>query len=237
MKITIIAVADIHSPHYLPLFNASINGLLNREADVIILAGDIVDGGDVTMVRPVINTLNRLIGKMGLRIPIVSVFGNEEYMGLEEKFRSMYPEIIWLDDNYVTLSIKNKNICIVGSRGVLRKPTSWQRRNIPNIEHIYETRLNKIKNSIKECNKQYLTILVTHYAPTYLTLYGENPAIYNYLGYPIIEKLPTEMRPRIALHGHAHNASKLYANVNSVDVYNVSLVARKGLTIINIHTL
>lgn len=234
-RISIAAVADIHSPHYLPLFSASINSLLNREVDLVILAGDIVDGGNAYMAKPVINILSKFAEKKGSSIPIVAVFGNEEYIGLEEKFKDMYPEITWLDDSNTTLNIKNNDICITGSRGVLKKPTSWQRRNIPNIEYIYKVRLSKIRNNIKECNKQGISVLVTHYASTYMTLYGERTETYVYLGYPIIETLPAELRPRISLHGHAHNASRVYANVNNVDVYNVSLIARKGLTIIDIN--
>ncbi len=235
MTISIIAVADIHAPYYLPLFSASINSLLNKEFDIIILAGDIVDHGNINMVKPVIDILIKFMKRMGTEIPILAIFGNEEYIGLEERFKGMYPEIKWLNDEYVTLNVKNINLCVVGSRGILKRPTSWQRRNIPNVENLYEMRLNKIKNMLRECNKQDISILATHYATTYATLYGENTKIYNYLGYPIIESLSVDMRPRLSLHGHAHNASKLYANVNGVDIYNVSLVARKSVTVIDIN--
>lgn len=235
MRISIIAAADIHSPYYLPLFSVSINSILNKEFDLIILAGDIVNNGNVNMVKPVVDVLTKFIKRLGTEIPIMAVFGNEEYIGLEEKFESTYPEIVWLNDEYVTLRIKNVSVCIAGSRGILRKPTSWQRRNIPDVEHMYEARLNKIKSILKECSGQSISILVTHYASTYATLYGENPVIYSYLGYPIIESLPVDVRPKISIHGHAHNASRLYANVNSVDIYNVSLVARKGVAVIDVN--
>lgn len=235
MKISIIAVSDIHSPYYLPLFSVSINSLLNKEFDMIVLAGDVVDNGNVDMIKPVVDILTRIIKRKSTRvIPIVAVFGNEEYMGFEDKFRTRYPEIVWINDEYVTLNVKDTNFCIVGSRGVLKKPTPWQRRNIPSVERVYEARLNKIKSILRECSKQGISILVTHYASTYATLYGENPAIYEYLGYPLIESLSIDVRPRISIHGHAHNASRLHANVNGVDVYNVSLVARKGVTVIDV---
>uniref|UniRef100_A0A7J3JR71 Metallophosphoesterase n=1 Tax=Ignisphaera aggregans TaxID=334771 RepID=A0A7J3JR71_9CREN len=235
MKMSIIAAADIHSPYYLPLFSVSISSILNKEFDLIILAGDVVNNGNVDMVKPVVDVLTKFIKRLGTEIPIIAVFGNEEYIGLEEKFESAYPEIVWLNDEYVTLRIKNVGVCIAGSRGILRKPTSWQRRNIPDVEHMYEARLNKIKSILKECSRQSISILVTHYASTYVTLYGENPVIHNYLGYPVIESLPVDGRPKISIHGHAHNASRLYANVNGVDVYNVSLIARKGVTVINVN--
>jgi len=234
MKISLLAVADIHSPRYLPLFAASINSLLNKQFDLIILAGDIVENGSPEMLKPVIEIINRLMNRVGMKIPIISIFGNEEYMGRESLFREVSNELIWLDDEYRVIEIKNKNLCIIGSRGVLKKPTPWQKKNIPDIYQIYQKRLDRIKNMIIECSKYDISILVTHYASSFITLYGENPVIYDYLGYPLIENLQMIPRPKIAIHGHAHNSKRLYAFVNGVQVYNVSLIANKNVSIIEV---
>lgn len=148
----------------------------------MVLAGDVVDGGNVEISKPVIDALTKLASAKNRRsIPIAAAFGNEEYMGLEEMFKGRYPEVIWIDDEYFMLDIKSTSICIVSSRGALRKPTSWRRRNTHGIECIYETRLNRIKNSLRECNRQSISILVAHYASTHATLHGESSAIYDYL--------------------------------------------------------
>ncbi len=234
MKISLLAVADIHSPRYLPLFIASINSLLNKQFDLIILAGDIVENGSPEMLKPVIEVLNRLMNKIGLRIPIISVFGNEEYIGREELFKNVSNELTWLDDEYEVIEIRNRTICIIGSRGVLRRPTPWQRKNVPEIHQIYQKRLNRIKNMIIECSRYDTSILVTHYASSFSTLYGEKTAIYDYLGYPLIENLYTTPKPKIAIHGHAHNSKRPYALVNGIQIYNVSLVANKNVSIIEL---
>ncbi len=229
----ILAVADIHSPHYLHLFIASISKLDPSTIDLIILAGDSVDRGNVSALRPVIEVLSRF--KKGHDIPLVAVFGNEEYFDRENKFVQHYPEITWLNDEYRVVALQNGvELCIVGSRGVLQKPTSWQSRHIPNIHRIYRERIKRLRELLRECRTRGTTLLVTHYAPTYATVYGEPHAIYSYLGYQLLESLHADEIPRIAIHGHAHNAKVLKAVVNGVEVYNVALPARRDVTLINI---
>ncbi len=232
--ISILAVADIHSPRYLHNFIASLHRVRIENLDLIVLAGDIVDRGNVSAFKPVLDVLNTRILR-NREIPMIAVFGNEEYMDREVEFYRKYNTVKWLNDEKIILRIQNQDICIVGSRGSLQKPTSWQERNIPNIANIYRDRLEKIKCLLRECRSLTpLTILVTHYATTFVTVKGEPVSVYPYLGVQFIEKLSQNEKPIIAIHGHAHNAKNVYAVVNGVEVYNVSLPARNGVTLIRI---
>ncbi|MCI4436410.1 MAG: metallophosphoesterase [Ignisphaera sp.] len=233
VEINILSFSDTHGVQYLPLLVSSLNALHNRDLDLVVMAGDIADRGRVESASPIIEVLKRFF-KDFLNVPkIVAVFGNEEYMGSEELFIERFKDVVWINDTYIKINVKGIDICIVGSRGVLKRPTQWQERNIPNIREIYSQRLRVLAENIAMCRQlRYYTILVTHYASTYATVYGESPAIYPYLGYPIIEEL--SVKPHIAIHGHAHNATRLEAVVDGVKVYNVALPARKGVTLIKV---
>jgi len=231
----ILAVADIHSPQYLYMFVASISKLssINNRIDLVILAGDIVDRGNVSAMRPVLDALKKIT--QHYEAPLVAVFGNEEYFAYEAEFLKRYPEVIWLNDDYRIVTLQNgMELCIVGSRGVLNRPTAWQSRHIPNIYRIYRERIKKLRELLKSCREHGTTLLVTHYAPTYATVYGEPHTIYSFLGYQLLETLNSNECPHIAIHGHAHNAKVLQAIVNGVNVYNVALPARRDVTVIEL---
>lgn len=236
--ISIAAIADVHSPRYLPLLIASVNSLSVKGAiiDLVIFAGDIVESNSISQLKLVVKVISKFKNIQGSTPPIIAVFGNEEYMGFEQTYISKYPEIAWVNDDYKIINISDREICIVGSRGVLMEATPWQKRNIPDIKTLYTSRLEKIKNMLSACKDRgtSITLLVTHYAPTFATLLGESPSIYKYLGYPVIERLSDTARPDIAIHGHAHNATRTFAIVRGVEVYNVSLPATKNLTLIKI---
>lgn len=234
MVITIAAVADIHSPKYLPLFTASVNDIRikNKAVDLIIFAGDVVDKNSIHNLNLVIMVAKKLTNRCGNTPQMIAVFGNEEYIGFEHEYVRKYPEITWINDELKVLNINNVEICIVGSRGVLMQATAWQRKNLPNIDSVYANRVEKIKEHLKICKNYSFTILVTHYASSYTTVYGEPSTVYKFLGFPLIDTIDKKLRPNIAVHGHAHNALVTSATIDGTAIYNVSLPANKKVTII-----
>ncbi len=232
--VKILATSDIHSPHFLPLFIASLSQVPFNEIELVILAGDLVDKGRIEMLKPVIEVLKKHLQNND--VPIVAVFGNEEYMDRENAFIERYPEIHWVSDSVLRLQLRSGiDICIVGSRGVLLRPTKWQSKHIPSIHEIYRERLKRLRELLRVCRDScQFVVLVTHYASSFVTVNGEPPSIHQYLGYPLIEHLGENEKPHLAIHGHAHNSKVLHAVVNGVPVYNVALPARKGVTLIEL---
>jgi len=229
--VRILCFADVHSPRYFTLFAASLAKVDLKNVEVVIMAGDIVEKGRVEALKPVIDVLRRHVPSK----PVYAVFGNEEYFDMEKAFTDSYPEITWLNDNAVEVEVEGVRLCIVGSRGILSRPTHWQAKHIPGIHEIYRARVRRLMHILSRCREQCdKVILATHYACSYATIKGEPPSIYPYLGYPLIETLPPAARPDIAVHGHAHNAKVLRALVNSVEVHNVAVPARGGVTLLNI---
>lgn len=77
-------------------------------------------------------------------------------------------------------------------------------------------------------------MLITHYAPTFLTVKGEPERIYPFMGSQLMEKVVKEVKPDVVIHAHAHNARVVEASIGSTKIYNVSLPARKGITQVEI---
>jgi len=232
----IAAVSDIHGRKYLPLYIKSLNEIRHVLNDIIVLvlAGDIVLKGDVNSASDVVRiTLNTLKSK-----PIIACIGNEEYDSILDELFRRYNKITWLNDNYFTLNVENMKIALIGSRGALDRPTPWQRRHIPRIEKVYRERVEKIERLIEETKRTHdVIVLITHYAPTFKTLKGEPQRIWPEMGSSRLEEVIIKTKPHLVIHGHAHNSKVLYAEIDGVKVYNVSLPATKRITLINLREI
>ncbi|TRM78226.1 metallophosphoesterase [Sulfolobus sp. A20-N-F6] len=225
----IISTSDIHSPKYLNEFFLALREISNINADLAILAGDLVEKGYFQHFSPVYSAL-----KNRARY-VIATFGNEDYSENRMYYKEKYNDIIWLDDERIDLEVGNIKVTIVGSEGVLESPTKWQMMNGID-ENFYMKRLEKLENLL--CNSSSdIKILLTHYASTFQTVLGERKSVYPHLGYRIIEKLALNGRvdclPNIAIHGHAHYAKRTFYVVYGVKVYNVALPANKRILVIN----
>lgn len=230
LSIRIYAVGDVHGGRYFNLFLASFKSLINLRPDVIIFAGDMIDEGNVKELKIVVDSIKSKFRD----IPIIAVFGNEEYHEVEEKLINEYPEILWLNDSPTMIYIDNLKVGVVGSRGVLEKLTYWQRKNKPALEQVYRERPIIIRKLLGDVKKNAdLTIFVSHYAPTFTTVKGEPEKVIPFMGSKYMEEVLKEVKPNIAIHAHAHNSRILEAELDNVKIYNVSLPARKGITVIN----
>jgi len=214
------ATSDIHSPRYLDVFFLSRRNL--PPSNLILLAGDLVDKGRVIHFDPIYRALSST--------SVIAVFGNEDFREVRDEFRRMYPKVIWLEDESHTVTLDHMTIEVVGSEGIISRPTKWQ-RELGISEEIYMKRFEKINKLLCDSKADYL-ILLTHYASSYVTVTGERRWAYPELGYPLVENV--ECKPDLAVHGHAHKATVLRAVVGNVKVYNVALPANKQIVSINV---
>ncbi len=218
-----LAFSDVHSPKYLNLLKASGNFSL------VLMAGDLVDRSEVKNLKPVVEFAKSFSDV------IVAVFGNEEYREREEEFRKAYPEVIWLNDEYKTFSFGKGCLAIVGSRGSLLKPTSWQRKFLPEVEEEYKRKPEVVRELIREAKKECPNVIyMSHYAPTWRTLVGEERRIWPYLGDPRVETVLKEEGVKLAIHGHAHKGRVAFVHIGSLTIYNVALPARGKPTSVRI---
>jgi Icc-related predicted phosphoesterase len=222
----IAATSDIHSPMYYQNFVRSLD-FFQSKPDLFLLAGDIVDRGNIEEYRKI---LNAFFGK--INCPIVACFGNSEF-GKEttDKIKEKYKEIIFLEDEAVEIKVGDKKVGIVGSKGSLDRPTYWQSKNLIGIEEEYARRIEKVKKLILELKSDF-KIFLTHYAPTYKILEGENINAYPELGSQEMEKALLEARPNLVICGHAHKGRK-QAWIDSIPVFNVGIMLNGRIVLID----
>jgi len=222
----IAAVGDIHSPRFFIQYVKAVEDL-QEKPNLFFLSGDIIYHGTVEEYQKVYNVL---FGK--ITCPIVACFGNEEH-GEEMRMliENQNPDINFLDDESLILDIDGKSVGIVGTIGSLDRPTFWQRSNIPEIYDIYKKRVETVENLLASL-KTEIKILLTHYAPTYKILEGENPQSYPELGSKAYEKVIIEQKPTLVINGHSHRGKKK-AWIDTIPVFNVSFPLNRGIVVIN----
>lgn len=227
--VRLLAFGDVHGTQYLNLLRASLRNIPPEGPHAILLAGDIIDRGDVGGMEVV---LREVVSRFR-DAPIVSVFGNDEYHEVEDHLTKNFGYVIWLNDSVTVLRIGDTTVGIVGSRGSLDRLTYWQSKNMPQLETVYRRRVAILRRLLEEVSRvSEITVLLTHYAPTYQTIRGEPEKIYPYMGCRRLEEVIREAKPDLAIHAHAHNAVVTEATVGSTRVYNVSVPARRGATYI-----
>ncbi len=221
----VLATSDIHSPIGLPLLSQALEDYTGPEPCLFLLAGDIVERGNVAAAKPVFT----MIRKKFENTTIVAVFGNEEYHDREDQFRAQYPDVVWLSDQMEVLSCDKARIAVVGTRGAIDRLTWWQARHMPWLREEYARRPRIISDLIDEAKRRAeRVVLLSHYALSKKTIIGEDPKNYPYLYSRNMERVVREKAPDAAVHGHAHKG-RPFALVNGTPIYNVALPLNKSL--------
>ena len=203
-----------------------------KKPDLFLLAGDIYEYRSPEIYGLILDFLKLRKWKC----PIIAVFGNREFdEDIDDIKKVCKKRITFLEDESIELKIKNEKVGIVGTRGSLDVPTWWQWKNIPGIKKKYKDRIEKIKDLLNNL-KTDIKILLTHYSPTYKTLKGEDPDIYNVLGSKKLEKILKETKTTFAVHGHAHYGIPL-AFVDSIPVFNVAFTVNRKIVEIDTNNL
>jgi Icc-related predicted phosphoesterase len=215
----VAATGDVHHPTYTDLLKSSI--ISTGTPDLFLIAGDVLKPGDPSDYADIISIIRNHYS-----CPLVASFGNTEFQEDRPRIRTENPSVVFLDDEAVVLEISGSRVLVVGSTGSLERPTSWQKRNIPHINDIYRARIETIASLLRK--EADLKILLTHYAPTYLTLEGETRSSYPWMGTRRFEAVITEINPSVVVHAHAHRGT-CRAILEGVPVINVSLPLNGGV--------
>jgi len=221
----IAAIGDVHSPRYYDEFVRAID-TIKAKPDLFLIAGDMVSRGRIEEFDKVYNVL---FGK--INCPIVAVFGNNEYKEIRNKIKQKYSEIKFLDDESTVIQVGKRFVGIIGTTGSLDTPTPWQKKNIPNIEKVYQDRVTFVDRFLQRLVTNFRIVLM-HYSPTYKTLEGENPMFYSSFGSKAYERVLFDRKPDLVIHGHSHRGLK-QAWIDTVPVFNVALPLNREIVIID----
>ncbi len=224
----IAATADVHTRVGDAEILRSLAQSAARDADVLILGGDLTDLGRLEEAEVLLQVFD------DCPIPVVATLGNHDYeSGNAEEISRLLAEstIHLLDRSSVVIDEVGfsgvKGFCggfdetIANSFGEdLFK--SWVTEGILEAE--------ALKNELRalETGRR---VAVLHYAPIRATVEDEPPEIHAFLGTSRLGSALDDGLATIAFHGHAHNGPFRGKTPGGVPVFNVSLpvLAQEGL--------
>lgn len=217
--VRVAAVGDLH-------FDGTSRGTLVsifadacRDADILVLCGDLTTHGDTNQIRGLLHELE------GVTIPIVAVLGNHDFeAGNEEELTDVLRErgVHVLDGTNVVIEG-------VGFAGVKGFGGGFGPRMLgPFGEKLYK---DFVQTAIDEALKlEYALrtldtetrVAVLHYAPIPETLVGEPEAIFPFLGSSRLLPPIETYSATVVFHGHAHTGCLEARTPAGIPVYNVA---------------
>jgi len=219
-KLRVAAIGDLHVMEddvapYRELF-----GEIAREADVLVLCGDLTNFGKVAEAEILAEDIR------SCPIPVLGVLGNHDYeCGVHDQVCAILHEagMKVLDEQAVEIEE-------VGFAGVKGFMGGFGRGELapfgePIAKAFVDEALNearKLENALRSLRTER-SVAVLHYSPTVETLDGEPSEIFQYLGSQrLADAIDRFDHVKAVVHGHAHHGKYEGATPRGVPVYNVA---------------
>jgi uncharacterized protein len=220
----IAAAGDVHASEATRSRIEAAFAAVEREADLVLLAGDLTTLGEPEQARVLADAAGRL------RIPVAAVLGNHDlHSGHGEEVAAILGDagLHMLDRAATVFEVEGGEVGVVGTKGFVGGFTGSQLPDFgePLLRRVYaETseEVEAIRRGLEEVAHCPIRIVLLHYAPTSDTLHGEPEGIWTYLGCDRLATPIAEYRPDVVLHGHAHSGS-FEGAIGEVPVYNVAV--------------
>lgn len=218
-RLRIAAVADLHCTKKSFDGMRDLLGAMAKDADVLLLGGDLCDTGLVAEAE----VLSKALAP--LTVPIVAVLGNHDF----ECGKAAELEAMLSDAGVNVLDGKACEIRGVGFAGVKgfaggfgeRALQPWGEPTIKTFVHETVGEALKLESALAALRTPRRVALL-HYAPIVDTVIGEPPEIFPFLGSSRLEE-PLNRYPVAAVfHGHAHRGSAKGSTKGGAPVYNVA---------------
>lgn len=214
----IAAIADLHCrADSRDVVRAALDEA-EREADVLVIAGDLTDTGlpdEIAVLREELEDLT---------LPIVAVLGNHDHeSGEADALTNMLHSIdVRVLDGTV---FEIDGVGFVGTKGfcggfgdLIVQPFGEQALKTFIQAGIDEA--VRLENALAklDCDRR---VGVLHYAPVTETLHGEPPEIHAFLGSSRLADALERRGVDVIVHGHAHHGSPYGETPGGIPVYNV----------------
>lgn len=234
--IRVAAVGDVH-------FDRSSQGRLreymnqiSEEADVLLLAGDLTQKGEIEEARVLAEDL------VHARIPVVAVLGNHDYhSGQEDDITDLLEEygIAVLEGEAIEFEVGDQKVGIAGIKGFgggFPGACASEFGEYEMKEFVRHTKqqAQKLREAIVSLNCPYKVALM-HYSPVADTLMGEKREIYPFLGSYLLAEAIEGVNVDVVFHGHAHKGVEKGVTFGGVPVRNVAQPVIRHVC--NIYTL
>ena len=218
--VRLAALADVHCNRNSQGLLGPIFARLAETADVLLLAGDLVDYGLPEEARILAKEL------AVVKLPIVAVLGNHEFeSGQHDEVIKILCDagVVMLDgDTYETHGVGFAGVKGFGGGFGRAALQPWGEETIKRFVHEAVDEALKLESALAKLRTPQRVALV-HYSPIQATVEGEPPEIFAFLGSSRLEE-PLNRYPVAAVfHGHAHHGTPAGQTSAGIPVYNVAL--------------
>jgi Icc-related predicted phosphoesterase len=221
--VKVAAAGDVHAGGAGDERLAAVFADAARDADLVLLAGDLTRHGEPDEVAALVAAVE------GLEPPVVAVLGNHDWHGNRcDELNATLTEagVHMLDKSSVVLEVGETSVGVAGVKGFVGgfPDSALPDFGEPSLRRVYaETTeevegLDRALGEIESCD---VRIALLHYAPTSATLEGEPPGIWAFLGSDRLAGPIAHHKPDIVLHGHGHMGT-FEGAIGEVPVYNVA---------------
>ena len=193
------------------------------EADLVLLAGDLTQHGQVDEVCVVADACHPL------DVPVVAVLGNHDWQSdRPDDLRRSLAEagVVVLERSHMVLPVGGVSVGVVGVKGFVGGfGQQWANFGEPLFRAAYaETThdVDGLEQSLAAIDACGIRIALLHYSPVEETLVGEPERLWLVLGADRLAGPVRRHRPDLVVHGHAHNGS-FEGELDGVPVYNVAV--------------
>jgi Icc-related predicted phosphoesterase len=193
------------------------------QADLIVLAGDLTQHGQVDEVSVVADACREL------EIPVVAVLGNHDWQSDRpaDLARTLAEAgVVVLDRSHTIIPVNGTSVGVAGVKGFVGGfGEQWANFGEPIFREAYAETTKDVEglaaglHAIESCA---VRIGLLHYSPVEATLRGEPERLWLVLGADRLAGPIRDHRPDIVVHGHAHHGS-FEGEVDGVPVYNVAV--------------
>ncbi len=222
----IAAIGDLHFKAQGNEELISIIDRIEKEADLVVLAGDLTDSG-------LPEEMEALLGRFkAISLPVVAVLGNHDH----EHDRADDLKCMMIEAGIQVLDGSTCQVGEVGFAGTKgfcggfgeRLIQPFGERMIKQFVQASIEESTRLGTGLAELTTPH-KIAVLHYSPVRETLNGESPEIYPFLGTSWLGDVLDRNGADFAVHGHAHNGSPEGFTSRKVPVYNVSRFVRSRI--------
>lgn len=198
---------------------------LSKEADILVLCGDLTDLGLPAEAEILAGHLS------ACQIPAIGVPGNHDFHSgnIEEVKKTLSRAGLFFLDEGRNYEINNLGFAGVKGFGGGFDDHILNFFGEKEIKDFVSEALNeslKLENSLRTLNSEK-KIAVTHYSPIPQTLKGEPLEIYPFLGSTRLEEAIDLFGAQAVFHGHAHYGSLEGRTKQEARVFNCSVKALK----------
>jgi Icc-related predicted phosphoesterase len=216
----IAATSDLHYDRHAKGKWRELFAHASREADVLLICGDITDYGLPDEAHMVVEDL------MHCTIPVLAVLGNHDFeSNRHEEVRTIleHAKVSVLDgESTVVNDVGFAGVCGFGGGFGRRMLNAWGEPGIKQFVQEAVDQAMRLERALSRLNTQHKIVLL-HYAPIRETVAGEDPEIYPFMGSTRLEGPLNRYSVTAAFHGHAHGGTHEGKTSAGVPVFNVSV--------------